>query len=151
MLVAVWSQTCFSFFLRVFPMDLGAQLHTGTCRGQGLKKKGYHGYSVHDPSEGMVENLCACCDLSCKACSTWARNHLRNLSWNLPVKWPPASPPYDLQYKAPPPKRSLHFKPDDGGLSFLHLIPCYFLPLCIAGDAAVTAQDGHASGSTLHF
>ena len=91
-------------------MDLGAQLHTGTCRGRGLKFKGYHGYYLDDDSGTMIEKLCACCDLSCKSCSDWARNHLRSLQWNLPVKCPPATSPY----KAPPPKRSLQFKADEG-------------------------------------
>lgn len=49
-------------------------------------------------------NFCwACCDLSCKSCSAWARNHLRTFVLDSNGDSP----------KAAPPKRSLHGQPCD--------------------------------------
>lgn len=112
-----------------------------TCRGQGLKHKGYHGYRIHNPGEDPQENLCACCDLTCGACRTFARRKLQSLQWTIPLKMPPVDIGY--KHKPPPPKRTLHFKPDEGldciPLLFFH---GFFSPFCIAGYAAVSSQDG---------
>lgn len=119
-MVVFGAQTRQLRFLRVFAMDGEHPLHLGTCRGQGLKHRGYHGYRIHNPGEDPQENLCACCDLTCGACRTFARRKLQSLQWTIPLKMPPV----DIAYKRkpPPPKRTLHFKPDEG----LDCIPLLF-------------------------
>ena len=91
-----------------------AMAHQGSCRGKGLLMKAYHGFSTDGPGEPWQENLCACCDLTCRTCSTWARTFIQekmHLDRDIPRKAPPLGNPYP---KPPPQRRQLIFKGEAG-------------------------------------
>lgn len=75
---------------------IAGQGHTGSCRGQGLKVKGYHGY-IQDEDGCLVLQRCACCHLECELCREWAIRYLRtslNMGDRPPTKAPPEEPYY---------------------------------------------------------
>ena len=92
------------------------EYHLGTCKGKGLRMKGYHGYFT--TNDGSIrEKLCSCCMLDCETCSTYARNALRNQNWGSPVvKAPPDTP--TVAYKPPPAKRMLYFTGEQGQIFY---------------------------------
>lgn len=77
-------------------MAIASGEHTGSCKGQGLKTKAYHGYT-QDEEGSLVMLRCECCDLTCGLCKEWALRYLRtslNLSQRPEVKAPPTEPYY---------------------------------------------------------
>ena len=109
--------------------------HVGSCKGKGLKQRGYHGWIQHSPDEPLEEKLCACCRFECSTCQTWSRRMLRSPWCNPPRKAPPATsgrtaplgfkaPPAGIfSVKPPPPKRSLVFS----GATFVSLVVKYHM------------------------